>query len=237
MGKQTGLYLNCKSGNILYYSRKGIPCIKTIPANVYQSPVVVAHKNANGLATTMGGSFRRLLADVLPYPKSMRMQTNVRLALLKWLKQGPASSIPPANIPFVSELSFNEAAALKNCLNVLLMLTQTAPGELAVSVPQMVPVTAFTAPRETAYINIKIAAACCDFTTGEALQNYSTHITIPYNAVSIPAQAISFSMQMPVNSLTIVAIALDYFTINNGRPSLITDARCRPSQVIGGVVK
>ena len=237
MGKQTGLYLNGKSGNILYYSWKEIPCLRTIPANVYQSPVVVAHKNANGLSTTMGASFRRLLADVVPYAKSMRMQTAVRLALLKWLKQVPGPSVPPAKIPFISELSFNEAAILKKCLQVPVTLTQTAPGELAVAIPQMVPVTAFIAPRETAYINIKIAAACCDFSTGEALQNYSTYLTIPYNAVSIPSQAISFSLQTPVSTLTMVAVALNYFTIKNGTSSLITNERFRPSQVIGYVVK
>jgi len=44
-----------------------------IPADVHQSPRVVAHKNANGLSTTMGASFRKLLSDVLLYPKNMSM--------------------------------------------------------------------------------------------------------------------------------------------------------------------
>ena len=32
MGKQTGLYVEGKAGNILYYSWKGIPCERMIPA-------------------------------------------------------------------------------------------------------------------------------------------------------------------------------------------------------------
>ena len=53
MGKQKGLYLHGKSENILYYSWKDVPCQRTIPAVVYQSSAVIAHKNTIGLSTTM----------------------------------------------------------------------------------------------------------------------------------------------------------------------------------------
>src|SRR5665647_297479 len=123
MGKQQGLYVEGKQSNILYYSWKGIPCMRTIPEEVYQSPLVVAHKNANGLSTVMGGSFRKLLTEVIPYPQNRQMQTAVRLALLKWLKRGPMPSQPPAAIPFISKISFNEEAILPNCLRVPLTVS------------------------------------------------------------------------------------------------------------------
>lgn len=141
MSKQSGIYLHGKSGNILYYSWKGIHCERMIPANVFQSPVVVAHKNANGLSTTMGGSFRKLLADVILYPKSVKMQTAVRVALLKWLKSEPVPSQPPAHIPYISGLSFNEAATLKKCLHVPFTVTTTPQSELSVLIPQLIPAT------------------------------------------------------------------------------------------------
>jgi len=72
----------------------------------------IAHGNANGLSTAMGGAFRKLLADVIPFPKSRQMQT-ARLALLKWLKSVPVPSQPPADIAYIGGLSFNEAAVLK----------------------------------------------------------------------------------------------------------------------------
>ena len=238
MGKQTGVYLNGKSENILYYNWKTIPCQRTIPAMVYQSPVVVAQQNAVGLSTTMGASFRKLLANVLPYPKNMKMQTAVRIALLKWIKQGPVPSEPPGNnIPFISELSFNEASKLKNCLKAPLTLTLTQPGELALHIPAMVPTSAFNAPGRTDHIRLTIAAGCCNITTGKAIDNYTTNITIPYNAVSIPSLTMPVPLQMPVNSLTIVAAALDYFSNTNGVSSLISTERFRPSEVIGGGVK
>lgn len=235
MGKQKGLYLQGKTDNILYYKYRDIPSERMIPADVYQSPAVVAHKNANGLATTMGGAFRRSLANVIPYPQSMQMQTAVRLALLKWLKQGPAPSVPPQNIPFISKLSFNEEAILKSCMRVPLTLTAT-PTSVTLHLPQIIPLTDFTAPAETEYIGLKIAAASCDIKTGVAIDNYSHRISIPYDAVNIPAQNISLPLQMPADSLTMVAVALDYYTIINGRASLIMNEHYRPSEVIGGVM-
>jgi hypothetical protein len=237
MGKQRGMYLHGTSENILYYSWKEIPCKRTIPAIVYQSPVVIAHKNANGLSTTTGASFRKLFAEVVPCPKNMKMQTAVRIALLKWLKGGPVNSEPPVSIPFISGLSFNETSLLKNCLKAPLTLALNAPDEFVLRIPEMIPASAFNAPPGTDHIHLKIAAACCDITTGEALQNYNHYITIPYNSVSIASQAISFSLNMPVNSLTMVVVALDYFTNKNGNLALLSNERFRPSEVIGGVIR
>ncbi len=236
MGKQKGLYVHGKQGNVLYYSWKEIPCMRIIPANVYQSPVVVAHKNANGLSTTMGASFRKLLADVIPYPKSMQMQTAVRLALLKWLKAGPATSQPPAAIPFISGLSFNEASLLRHCLRVPLTISAAVPNEITVLIPQMIPVTAFNAPPQTVQIQLKLAAACCNIKTGKALGSSTHGIAIPYDATGIPAQMISLPLEMPGDSLTMVAAALEYYTGKNGNVSLCLDKRFRAAEVLGGVV-
>jgi len=236
MSKQRGIYLHGKSGNILYYSWKGIPCERMIPANVFQSPVVAAHKNTIGLSTTMGGSIRKMLADVTPYPKSVKMQTAVRVALLKWLKSGPVPSQPPAHIPYISGLSFNEAAVLKKCLHVPFTVTITPQSELSVLIPEHIPATVFTAPQQTDYIIVKLAVACCNIRTGDALQNYSYNISVPYNAEKIPPQTISLPLQMPADCLTIVTAALEYFTNKSGTASLLSDERFRPCQVIGGVV-
>ena len=235
MSKQKGVYLHGKAGNILYYSWKGIACERMIPAHVYQSPAVVAHKNANGLSTTMGGSFRKLLADVIPYPKSMQMQTSVRLAVLKWLKSGPAPLQAPAEIPYISGLSFNEAAILKKCLQVSLTVSVTEKG-LAVQIPGMIPTAEFMPAPGTDHIEIKLAAACCNMDTGEGLQNYTSNITIPYNSENLLAQTVSFPLEIPEGSITIVVVALEYFTVTNGKACLILNDRFRPSQVIGGVV-
>jgi len=237
MGKQKGMYLHGKLENVLYYSWKGIPCERIIPATVYQSPVVIAHRNANGLSTTMGASFRKLLANVTPYPKKMKMQTAVRIALLKWLKGGPVNSEPPVSVPFISGLSFNETSRLKNCLKVPITFALNAPNEFVLRIPEMIPTSAFNAPARTDHIQLKIAAACCNITTGEELQNYNHYITIPYNSVSIASHTISFLLQTPVNSLTIVVIALDYFRNVKETSSLILQECFRPSQVIGAVVK
>ena len=236
MSKQSGIYLHGKSGNILYYSWKGIPCERMIPANVFQSPVVVAHKNANGLSTTLGGSFRKLLANVIPYPKSVKMQTAVRIALLKWLKSEPVPSQPPAHIPYISDINFNEAAILKKCLHVPFTVTIAPQNQLSILIRQLTPATAFTTPPQTDHIIIKLVAACCNIRTGEAVQNYTHQVSFPYNTVKIPQQAIPLPLQIPADSLTIVTVALEYFTNKSGTASLSLNERFRPSQVIGGVV-
>lgn len=233
MGKQKGMYRHGKEGNILYYSWKGIQCERTIPKIVYQSPVVVAHKTANALATILGGALRKLLTNVIPYPKNMQMQTAVRVALLRWIKQGPVSSDPPHHIPFITGLSFNDRALLKDCLSVIPLLTATAPGELTVWLPEIVPSAAFSAPPGTTHIQLKITAACCNFQTGDAIKSNDQQVLIPFNDESMPDQTFTFTPQMPVSSFTIVVVALDYFSGDH----LIADERFLPCQVIGGVVK
>jgi hypothetical protein len=238
MGKQKGVYLHGKDGNILYYSWKGIACERMIPSEVYQSPVVVAHKNANGLSTTMGGSFRKLLAHVIPYPKSMQMQTALRLALLKWLKSISIPTQTPVEMPYISGLSFNEAAMLDKCLQVPLTVSVTGLNELAVLVPEIIPTIALAAPPETDHVQIKFAAACCNMYTGEAQQKVTDNITIPYNSESIPAQTIFLPLEISKGSITILAAALEYFTLTNGKAYLILNDRFRPSEVVfGGVMK
>ena len=168
----------------------------------------------------------------------MKMQIAVRMALLKWMKEGPVPSEPPGNnIPFISELSFNEAAVLKKCLDTPPTLTLNQPGELALHIPAMVPTSAFDAPGETDYIRLTTAVACCDITTGKAIDSNSSDITIPYNGTGIPSKTISLPVQMPVNSLTMVVVALEYFSTTNGISSLIQTKRFRPSEVVGGVVR
>src|SRR5665213_208588 len=196
MGKQKGVYLAGKAGNVLYYSWKSIACERIIPARVYQSPAVVTHKNANGLSTTMGGSFRRLLADVIPFPKNMHMQTAVRLALLKWLKSGPVPLQPPTEIPYISAISFNEAVVFKKCLHVPLTVSVKEQNGLTVHFPGITPTAVFTAPSASDHMLIKLAAACCNMHTGEALQNSMRHITIPYNAETMPAQTIPLPLEL-----------------------------------------
>ena len=166
----------------------------------------------------------------------MPMQTAVRLALLKWLKAGPAPSQPPAAIPFISALSFNESAILSQCLRIPLTVSAAMANEVSILVPQMVPVTAFHTPPHTHHIQLKLAAACCTIGNGEALESASYNMVIPYNNTSIPAQTISLSLPMPANSITIVAAALEYYTNKTGKPSLCLDERFLPAKVIGGVV-
>lgn len=236
MGKQKGVFLQGKAGNILYYSWNGIPCERSIPAAVYQSPVVVAQKNANGLSTTMGASARKLLADIIPYPKSMQMQTAVRLALLKWLKAGPVATQPPAVIPFISGLSFNEASLLSGCLHIPLTVNATLLNEVSILVPSMVPATDFNAPARTDHIQLKLVAACINISTGKAIESDSYNMVIPYNTTPIPAQTIRLSLHSPADSITLVVAALEYYTLGNGEVCLHLNEGFRPAQVIGGMV-
>jgi hypothetical protein len=172
---------------------------------VYQSPEVIAHKIANGLSTAMGASFRRLLGGLLPYPKNMEMQTNLRIALLKLLKSGVVNAEPPAAIPFITGLSFNDASMLSNCMKVPLSIILQSPDELPCTSRKWFPPWDLMPPATT-HIQLKIAAACCNIATGEALQNYNDVITIPYNAKRIPAQTKLLSLPTPAGSITMVAM-------------------------------
>ncbi len=149
-------------------------------------------------------------------------------------KGRPVSSKPPAVVPFISGLSFNEAATLKACIHISFILTVSMQNELTVLVPQMIPVTTFNAPPQTDHIQLKLAAACCNIQTGAALESYNYNIIISYNNTSIPAQAIPLPLQMP--AITIVAAALEYYNSKNGKISLCLNERFRPAEVVGGLV-
>jgi hypothetical protein len=131
--------------------------------------------------------------------KKYGMQTNLRIALLKLLKSGVVNAEPPAAIPFITGLSFNDASMLSNCMKVPLSIILQSPDELPCTSRDLM-------PPATTHIQLKIAAACCNIATGEALQNYNDVITIPYNAKRIPAQTKLLSLPTPAGSITMVAM-------------------------------
>ena len=237
MSKQQGLFVEGNQSNILYYSWKSQPGMRSIPAEIRQSPLLVAHKNSNGLSTVMGSSLRKLLAGIIPYPQDRQMQTAMRLALLKWLRRGPVTSQPPSAVPYISKISFNEEAVLPNCLRVPLAVSIMAQNEVVVQIPYLKPTTAFIAPPQTNHIRLAIAAAGCNIKTGEALQNHILDIHIPYNSEGINSKAVHLPLEIHAGSLTIIAAALNYYRYDSGTATLIDNDRFRPAEVIGGVVR
>lgn len=237
MAHQKDLYFVGKAGNQSYYSWKDIPCIRTIPAKVYQSSVVQANSKTTGTSTRMGASFRSMFSDVLPFPKSFEMQTRFRGALQKWLKYHPQSSQPPGKVlPYLDGFSFNEAALLHQILKAPLTLTLPQPGELVLQIPAFVPMQAITAPEDVTSIQLTVIAACCGIETALPMGKVEAVLTIPYDTIEQPAHNISLPLQMPVSSLTLVVVSLLFFTGGTGAANIVEE-RWLPVEVVGGVAR
>lgn len=238
MGKQKNMHFQGRIGDIIYYPWRDIWCMRLVQRKVYQDDKVKAQGKANGLSTKMGSSLRGLLAGAIPFPKSFSMQTAFRKALRLWLQTGPALSETPANdIPYIGGFSFNEAVGLQKCLHVPLTLTLQSAHELVLHIPSLVPVNDITAPATASIVQLKVIAACCDITTAMPISSSAGNITMPYDKNVIPADDIPLTLQMPTRSITLVVVALQFYTNNYGNLSRITDERFQPSQVTGVLVR
>jgi len=119
MAKQVNMHFRGRIGNMIYYQWRDIWCIRSMPKKVHQDKKVKAQGKTNGWSTIMGKSLREQVVEALPFPASFQMQTAVRRAFRLWRQHTPLpGETPPGYLPYLGELSFNEAASLYACLHV-----------------------------------------------------------------------------------------------------------------------
>ena len=115
MGKQITAFLKGKIGNLVMYERMGQQVVRTQKQRVKQSaPTKTCSRNL-GVASGAGKALREQLVPVLPFPKSLQMQTTFCGALIHWIGRNDPAGLPPCNpVPFVKGFSFMPPALQKD---------------------------------------------------------------------------------------------------------------------------
>ena len=173
----------------------------------------------------------------LPFPASFQMQTAVRRAFRLWRQHTPLpGETPPGYLPYLGELSFNEAASLYACLHVPLTVTRQSAGEMTLHIPALVPAHNIAAPANTTFVRWKIVAASCAIASAKPMDHFTSVITMPYNTGVVPAADVLLPLKMPKGTVALVVVALEFCKGKEGNLQPITGERYLPSRVVGGVV-
>ena len=218
--------------NLIFYTWKEIPCIRTKPTHVKQTIATVEQSKLFGIASHTGAVLRRLLKPVLPNADDKPMMRRFEQAIVQWLRTGAVNhNGRQTNMPFIIGFEFNEASPLHNRLKQTVTVDVNATNTISVNIPTLQPVQDITAPANTTAVLFTISAATCSLLTDDIADIVTKEMAIAYNDIELPAQKVELPVTVDPGTLTVVLLGLRYVVKGN----ITTAMKWLPAGVMGSV--
>ena len=233
MAQQNNIKLRGTAGNVIYYQWKDIHCMRSKPTGVLQSGPTKKAAGIFGQASRCSAVLRAFLKPVLPEPGNRSIIHATDAAFRNWFtNEAPQNNPHPIEAAAFSQLSLNSEVSLKHIYRVPGQLNITADGKLQMQLPVFDPAAGILAARGTSEIILQLMAVGLplqDLTTATAVE---TAISIPYNQGMQPALNIPLNLQTAPGQLSLVAMALQFFTAANSMQPLQA-LRWKPAGIVG----
>ena len=221
-----------RTGNISFYERKGVPCVRIISKNIKQTKATIASSGLFGKASSITKTLRMLLLPVIAYPKDLVMQCRFREPLRKCLQLGLLQKGQPIEtVPFLTGFEFNTGSGINERLKMPWQVTKTENG-LVINMPELNPLKKIIAPAYTQSVCCCITAAAVNITNHSAVGCSSIEITMPYTNTTVEQKQWTPDMPLEKNSLVVLAVSLKYIVLKKGQRQLVTDKRWEPAGIV-----
>lgn len=164
-----------------------------------------------GIASRAAKIFRQHFENCLPFPTNHTMQCNLNGAIINWLGNNDADSLPPEdNLGYISGFAFTAGASVAALWKLPISITKQNDDLLLLHIPAFVPVQTFLPPKGTATITCKIAAASYTWHNPN-LQNCAFEtLRIPLNNLPVPAQDIPLAVPASPGCLLLTIVSLEF---------------------------
>ncbi|MDP4214486.1 MAG: hypothetical protein Q8926_17890 [Bacteroidota bacterium] len=227
-----------KVANVIGYQSYNRQRLRSMPRGMRQTLATKQSGRLFGMASRIGGVLRRHLAENIPYPSDIKMQTRLSSSIYKWLKESTTPvPLPADHLPFIEGYQFTEQGyTLAERIRLPLQITNAGDGLLQINMPAFVPSQSITAPRETVSVLCHFTAVNCLLDDPAKCGSASTVLTLNYNDQPVNAQTISLQLPTPAGSLLITAVSLKYLvaagsglqpsTAKGFMPAAIVSAMC-----------
>lgn len=222
-----------KRNNFVLSEWKGISYIRSKPFKMKQTDATIKTADIFGMAANRSKILRSLLSPLLPDPKNRECMQRVDTAFRQWLYTEPLNlQMPVDAIPFFNGLSFNEQNELKQLFKIPVTTNRQTNGQLQFHIPAFDPLKDIKAPDGTKQVLIKIAAAAMQIDNPSIQDYYKRELSIAYVPGTINPQDIAIPVETARGRLSVVALAMQYFTDDNGHAS-VDQLRWKPAGIVG----
>jgi hypothetical protein len=233
MPLQKNVLLTGRIGNLIFYKRQGIHCVRAVPARVRQTKATKVRATEFGKASRTAAAIREQMADLIPFPTDNQMQTRLLTAVFQWLKEsGNSGQQRIDNLDLIRDFRFTAAHPVQTRWKIEPRISIADGNVLQIELPEFVPAQSIRAPAGTNSVELRLSAAACDPGERELAGGDSMQLLFDYNKKPVPAQTLSLKFPMPKGSLVVLGASLQYTLIKNGRPQLNANKAFMPAGML-----
>lgn len=176
---------------------------------------------------------RTLLGQLLPDTKNRECTKRVGNTFRQWLYTEPLhDQLPVDSIPFFFGLSFNEQSEWQQVFRIEVTTNRQTNGKLQLHIPALNPLQDIKAPDGAKQILIKISVAAMQMNNLSIQDQYKTELSIAYIPGTINPQDIAIPVETAWGRLSVVVLAILYFTDDNGQ-TLVGQLKWKPAAIVG----
>lgn len=230
MGKQTGLLkFTGRVGDLIGYRVGKQHYVRSMPAEVRQSPRTKISSRYFGKASTLGAAMRHAMDPLLDIRYERAMGNRLNKALLNVLREDDLHQqkhFIPRHFRGLEGFSLNQHANLSNVLTVTPSVSRNYDGSIEVNLPAM---EAYTANPLATHLCIKAVAICVQpgFTNAAAVASAPVLLD-----VSRPSEALTLTIPAEKGALYCVVLEVMSCVAQGGKMHMLYNRKFSAADVI-----
>lgn len=233
MGKQKNTRISGTIGNVIYYVVNGKGLNRSKPKKVKRSKATKKSAKHFAKAIRLSAAIRSGLASLLPESKGRTLINSINNACNKWM-HAPEDRhfLPEGELPYLYQLQFNDKIALSERFKSPLQVDWATPGIATLMLPLINPIQNISAPAGTTMVHFRVGLTGCTVKDWMKTDSFFASVDIPYNDTLIPAQSFQLPYAAAADSIILVAVALNYTVVKDGKSRCLQQQPWMPAAVV-----
>ena len=231
MAKPTIVNLSGSAGNLIFYSFRGTPCVRTRPSRVRQSRGTKASAMIFGWASQLSSILRGELSAIIPEIKVPQIRYRMDNAVLQWLMK--YEDTPGfTNVPHLTNLSLNTKLDFPARMVKPIAVDWEQKNKLVLTLPAVKQDYGIFIPAKAVAIVWKFFVTNCILKTLSVSSHYKIEVEIPVTEEGIPETRLELPFELKMNSINILASCLQYKVPGRMNQKILKDPKWMPSGIL-----
>lgn len=219
---------------VILSSRNGKEYIKSRPEKVRRTDGTKASAGLFGISSTTASQVVSTFKPLVGFPYYMSMYKRLHSALREWMQTEVSYPQKPLeNIVGIMGFRFITEAGIFNRFTAPYSISYAAGGDVLVNIPAFTPTEEVYAPGGCTSFGLKLMAVSCKPFEKTVVDIASHNVDIPFSNQQQAALQIQLPLQAGDDTITLIAMALQYNNIVWGTFADERQLRWMPAGVIG----
>jgi len=207
MAKREPMLVTGKVGNVIFYTWKGIPCVRSVPRRVRQTKATKQSAKHFGHAVELSQFVRVAFKEVIGNYKDRAIMLRLNTALFHWLRQEK----PQRELSFVG-FEFDPESELKFKFQKTLECEVGDNGIVKVTIPAFKIPADIVFPTGAERLQFTIGIVSCDLAHSAILDYNQGKIEIPLQTGETRSKKVELRLTPKGKTINMVAAGLRYLT-------------------------